>query len=471
MTCRTPATSRVCTIALVALAVFGALLPAASAQVQTTYTGDTSGGNMWSRPDVYSGGISSGTQLYTQQQISTPQSDTYTITANWTSWDGYLCLYEGTFDPNDQLTNLIAQNDDGSSLYDSEIFAQQLFAGTTYIVVHTAYGSDSGPFTVTIDGPVQVNLGGAPAGPTVTAINPNTGSTAGGESVTITGSGFTGGAAGVTAVTIGGAGASTINVQNDTTLTCVTPPGSAGTASVEVTTSLGTSASNSLFTYQAPSGPAPTVTSVNPQSGPEAGGTAVTISGTELSGATSVMFGTAAATNVVPVSNTRITCTSPPGTGSVQVVVTTPNGTSSQSVQFTYYSAIPPTVTGVSPASGPAIGGTPVTITGSNFANAVGVYFGGELAGNMTVVNANQITCTTPWGMGTVPVVVQTLGGTSAQGVNFAYIGQVFIRPVEEGGCAFAPGASWVRLLPFALVLAGLLGLRRRRSARHTRTL
>jgi subtilisin family serine protease len=55
-----------------------------------------------------------------------------------------------------------------------------------------------------------------------------------------------------------------------------------------------------------------------------------------------------------------------------------------------------PVITTVTPNRGPAAGGTAVTIAGSNFQNGATVTFGGAAASNVTVVNANQITCTTP---------------------------------------------------------------------------
>jgi len=81
--------------------------------------------------------------------------------------------------------------------------------------------------------------------PTVSGISPASGSTAGGTAVTITGTGFTG----ATGVTIGGAAATSVTVDNATTITCVTPAGSAGTASVVVTTPAGANAANTLYSY------------------------------------------------------------------------------------------------------------------------------------------------------------------------------------------------------------------------------
>ena len=86
------------------------------------------------------------------------------------------------------------------------------------------------------------------AAPTVTAISPNSGSTAGGTPITITGTNLTG----ATGIKVGGTACSAFSVTNATTATCTTPAGSLGTASVLVTTAGGTNAANTLFTYASP---------------------------------------------------------------------------------------------------------------------------------------------------------------------------------------------------------------------------
>lgn len=74
----------------------------------------------------------------------------------------------------------------------------------------------------------------------------------------------------------------------------------------------------------------------------------------------------------------------------------------------------PPTVTSISPTSGPVAGGTTVVITGTNLAGATAVTFGGTAAVGYTVNSNTQITATAPAGSGTVDVRVTTPGGTSA---------------------------------------------------------
>jgi alpha-tubulin suppressor-like RCC1 family protein len=83
----------------------------------------------------------------------------------------------------------------------------------------------------------------------------------------------------------------------------------------------------------------PSVTSVNPSSGPGAGGTSVTITGTNFSAVSAVDFGGQAATSFHLVNSTEITAVSPAhAAGAVDVTVTTPNGTSATSPadQFTF---------------------------------------------------------------------------------------------------------------------------------------
>ncbi len=73
-----------------------------------------------------------------------------------------------------------------------------------------------------------------------------------------------------------------------------------------------------------------------------------------------------------------------------------------------------PSVTSISPNSGPTAGGTPVTITGNNFLRATAVQFGGTAATSFTVNSATAITATAPAGSGTVDVTVTNSSGTSA---------------------------------------------------------
>lgn len=74
----------------------------------------------------------------------------------------------------------------------------------------------------------------------------------------------------------------------------------------------------------------------------------------------------------------------------------------------------PPTVTGISPSSGPTAGGTMVTLTGTGFLAGASVSFGSNAASNVVAASSTSITATVPAGSGTVDVVVTDTSGTSA---------------------------------------------------------
>ena len=162
----------------------------------------------------------------------------------------------------------------------------------------------------------------------------------------------------------------------------------------------------------------PTVTSVEPATGPGTGGTVVTITGTHLSGATAVKFGETEAKSFEVHSSTSITAESPAGVGTVDVTVTTPEGPSetTSSDHFTYTPVgAAPSIKRMKPHKGPEEGMTVVEITGSNFSGALAVKFGGVPANTFEVNPAGTaITVSSPAGTGVVDVVVTTLGGESA---------------------------------------------------------
>jgi hypothetical protein len=151
------------------------------------------------------------------------------------------------------------------------------------------------------------------------------GSTAGGNTVTITGSGFTG----ATAVAFRALAATSFTVVSSTEITAVVPAQGAGVDNVFVTTPGGISAAvtGDHYTYVTPA-VVPTITSVSPSSGSVAGGNTVTITGSGFTGATAVAFRALAATSFAVVSSTEITAVVPAqGAGVDNVFVTTPGGT------------------------------------------------------------------------------------------------------------------------------------------------
>lgn len=93
--------------------------------------------------------------------------------------------------------------------------------------------------------------------------------------------------------------------------------------------------------------------------------------------------------------------------------------TISSSVQMT---APAPTISTVTPASGTSLGGTAVTITGTNFVGAPSVKFGANNAASVTLVSPTSITAVSPAGSpGAVAVAVTVGGQTTSKSSGFTY--------------------------------------------------
>lgn len=163
------------------------------------------------------------------------------------------------------------------------------------------------------------------AGPSITSITPNVGTTAGGTTVIITGTNLLT----TTSVSFGTTLATSVVVISSTQVNAVTPANFAGgSVNVTLTFSSGDPVTRLAgYTYVTS-----LIISFAPTSGPNAGGTIVQIDGLNFSSAThfvdSVAFGrwnnyktlsqnyqdalvTGQATNILPFSSTRIFCTTP----------------------------------------------------------------------------------------------------------------------------------------------------------------
>lgn len=89
-----------------------------------------------------------------------------------------------------------------------------------------------------------------------------------------------------------------------------------------------------------------------------------------------------------------------------------------------------PTVTSLTPATGPYAGGTPILLVGTNLTGATAVTFGTHEATVYTVVSATQIVVDAPaHAAGAVAVEVTTPDGTSANAVQYTYTGEATPLP------------------------------------------
>lgn len=159
------------------------------------------------------------------------------------------------------------------------------------------------------------------------SLSPASGSTAGGNIVTITGTGLST----ATSVSFGGNSA-TPTVVSDSEITVAVPAGAAGAVGVSVSTA-GGSNNGLTYTYIAD----PSLTSIAPTSGPTSGGTSVVLTGTGLTFTTGVTFGGNPA-SFTALSDTAVAAVTPAGTAgpAVDVVVTNAAGSDTLSAAYTY---------------------------------------------------------------------------------------------------------------------------------------
>jgi hypothetical protein len=245
--------------------------------------------------------------------------------------------------------------------------------------------------------------------PTITRLSPNYGSLKGGTAVTIIGTNL----GHPVSVRFGPIYGKITKAVSDTEIE-VTAPAGKGVIDVFVSTPSGISAAGPETHYSYYGGPA--VTGIEPSVGLSSGGTTVYVKGHNFVGDVSVRFGSVEATVVKVIGPNDVEVKTPKGYGVVDVVVSTPIGTSSKisADHFTFREG-DPTVTSISPTSGPVGGGNSVTIKGTNLLGATALHFGSVSAKIDKDVSASSLVVTAPAGQGTVHVTVTTPAGLSAK--------------------------------------------------------
>jgi len=250
--------------------------------------------------------------------------------------------------------------------------------------------------------------------PTVQAIEPGHGAASGGTMVTIIGDNF-GATNNNPSVTIGGRPCQSVVWLANTKLKCVSPAG-IGIGDVRVFILDESSPENfgTIFEFDAP-----LVTRLEPDHGPGTGGYTVTVHGTN--------FGTVDSKPQIKVngkncqttewkSNTEVLCVAPSGQGTGKDVSVDILGQPSKTSPGTRFSYDGPIVTGMDPANGPTIGGTELTVYGSNFGSRedgkkIEVRIGEVPCSSQTWVSQSTVICVTPSGTGAArEVQVQVTG-------------------------------------------------------------
>jgi hypothetical protein len=139
---------------------------ASDCNLTDTTPDDATSPNVWDRPIGAGPGISGlgpvSYDVYGPFTVDT--AGDYTFESVQAGWDGYLHLYEVCFDPLDQLTGLLAGDDDGpGGVGTSQILDTPLVTGTEYYLITSGFGAgDFGDFTNSITGPGVVTCGSTP---------------------------------------------------------------------------------------------------------------------------------------------------------------------------------------------------------------------------------------------------------------------------------------------------------------------
>lgn len=244
---------------------------------------------------------------------------------------------------------------------------------------------------------------GAPVPPTIDGFSPGTGSV--GDSVVISGSGFTG-TTGAAGVKFNGINATSYTVDADSQITAVVPTG--GSGPITVTTPNGFAMSATSFILAT----GPVVSSFTPTHG--ALTDAIVITGLRFTSATSVKIGGVNAASFHVDSATQITFHVAAGNDG-KITVTTPSGSDVSDDPFSLDAAA--AIFGFSPDVGDA--GITIEIDGEGFTGATAVKVDGVNMDSFTVVDDGTITAVIPAGPPEGLITVTTPSGTATSGTSF----------------------------------------------------
>jgi hypothetical protein len=170
--------------------------------------------------------------------------------------------------------------------------------------------------------------------------------------------------------------------------------------------------------------PTPQIHLVAPNSGPVDGMNEVRVTGKHLTGVDKVVFGDALGLGLQVLHDGELVVVAPPHpAGLVDVWVKRPEAQAPEGrIAFGYRYVAPVEVHAAKPASGPAQGGTLVTVTGKGFQKGMALAFGSKLALAVQVIDDNTVTCLTPPGTpGPQRIVAHTPDGNGILRDGFTF--------------------------------------------------
>lgn len=321
-----------------------------------------------------------------------------------------------------------------------------------YIKVTITVTNTAGSASATSNASAAAVISNNPT-PTVSSISPSAGTTAGGTSVTISGTNLST----VSSVTFDGS-AATISTKTSTQLVVVTPAHSAGAVDVVITNPAGSITSANGFTYAT----TPTVRSWTATPSITSGNINDTFTVTYQAVCTTPQRYGPSMYDLIYITPGVWTYNSYMGSGTstdggytwtitktytltgsgIWKVDAYERGACWDSYNFTYATrsyinvgVSGPTITSLNVTSGPSTGDTSTTITGTNLTGVTGITVGGTAATSIRSNTSTSVTFNTPAGTaGAKNVVVTTQAGTATATNGFTYTAPITITYDVNGG-------------------------------------
>ena len=261
--------------------------------------------------------------------------------------------------------------------------------------------------------------------PTISSLSAVTGSIAGGDSITLSGTNFQNGAY----VLFGGVEAASVSYVNATTLNVTTPVAGAGLVDIAVHNRDGQqTTSDNAFTFTG----SPVFNDLLPTAGQASGGTKIFIVGNNFSPQTQVLIDGVSASTTYVTAKIMQAIAPAHAVGSVDITLRNPSSTDTTlSDAFTFVETPDPRISSFTPSSGPKAGGTLVRIFGVSMSDVAQVKFGvnptsgqgGKLATLVDLVSGTEVQAQTGSNAtsGNFGLMVLTSNGQGAVSSGFTF--------------------------------------------------
>ena len=270
----------------------------------------------------------------------------------------------------------------------------------------------------------------------IDAVEPASGSTLGGDTVTVRGAGFTS----TTTLTLGGVSAAISQVDTAAgTITATTPPHPSGAVEVAVHTSIDSAAIANGFYYRVDA--TPVLIGVQPAFGPVSGGNTVRVNGYGFDApGTQIRIGGAPATLVAAQPSFADVVAPAGAAGFADVSLHDGLGTQLDALVGAYQYVTDLGADGATPTSGPDSGGTTVTVMGTGFTGVETVLVGGVPAEFSVTDDGTLIVVTPQHTAGTVDIEIQRDGLSATLPDAFTYTGTLQVWGFSPTRGAIAGG-------------------------------